>query len=227
MTTTPKQQTLAPRTSIILWGIFLDVGIGLIAYFGLRLAGFETYFCLLGASIVTGIRLLIGLVRQRRISGFAVFMLIGFLIGMGLSFVTGDDRFLLLKDSFLTAAFSIVLFGSCVLGKPFMYHASKRFGAAGSAQEEEWERKWRELPRFRRLFRFITAIWGIAFLVDSLVRIPIVYELPIDMAAVVAGLLTPTMLVGLLIWSLAHARRAERRAQARVGGRMAVSSGAN
>ncbi len=214
MTSAMAQQSSVPRIFTILWGLFLDAGLGLIAYFGMRLAGFEAYYALLTAAVVAGLRLVYGLVRARRFEGFAAFMCLGFLIGMSLAFVTGSDRFLLLKDSFTTAIFALVMFGSCFVGKPFMFHASKRFNAAGGMEGAEWERKWRESAGFRRLFRFVTVIWGIAFLVESLIRIPIVYGLQIDLAATIAGLLMPAMLIGLLAWTLRYARRQESRLKA-------------
>lgn len=211
LTATGQQTgTSVPKIFTILWGLFLDAGLGLLAYFGLRLAGFAPYYALLAGAVVTGLRLLYGLLRARRLEGFAAFMCLGFLISMALAFVTGSERFLLLKDSFSTAVFALVMFGSCVFGKPFMYHASKRFRAAGGMEEDEWERKWREAPGFRKLFRFITVIWGIVFLLEALIRVPIVYGLPIDLAATTSGVLMPVMIVGLLVWTLRYARGRER-----------------
>lgn len=212
MTATTPQRSSVPRLFVILWGIFLDAGLAVGAYLGLRLAGFEPYYALLGGALVAGLRLGYVVLRARRFEGFAAFMCIGFLIGTGLALVTGSERFLLLKDSFTTAIMGLLFLGSCVFGKPFMFHAAKRFNAAGRTEERQWEQKWRELPGFRKLFRFLTVVWAAAFVAEAAVRVPMVYLLPIDLAATVSGLLMPAMLVGLLAWTLRRSKRAEQRA---------------
>lgn len=209
--TTPPADAASHPLATILWGVFLDAGLAIIVYFGLRAAGVEPYWALLGGAVVAGLRLLYGLVRARRIEGFAAFMCIGFLIGTGLAFITGSDRFLLLKDSFSTAILAVVFLGSCLVGKPFIFHAAKRFSAAGSAQDEQWDRRWEELPGFRRTFRTMTIVWAAAFLLESVVRVPLIYLLPIDTAAAVSAVLMPATLIGLLIWTGRRGRRAERR----------------
>lgn len=214
----PLARSSAPRMITILRGLFLDAGLALVAYFGMRIAGFAPYYALLAGALVAGLRILYGVVRDRRLEGFAAFMCAGFLIGTGLAFVTGSDRFLLLKDSFTTAILGLLFLGSCFAGRPFVYHASKRFRAAGGMEEAEWERKWRDLPGFRRLFRSLTMVWAIAFLLEALVRVPLVYLLPIDLAATASGLLMPVLLIGLLTWTLRRGRRAERQAAAAAGG---------
>lgn len=209
--TTTSQRSSVPRVLTILWGLFLDAGLAVGAYLGLRFAGVEPYYALLAGALVAGARLGYGLLRARRLEGFATFMCIGFLIGTGLALLTGSDRFLLLKDSFTTAIIGLVFLGSCFVGKPFIFHASKRFRAAGGMEDEEWERKWRERPAFRKLFRTLTAVWSIAFITEAIVRVPLVYLLPIDLAATVSALLMPIMLVCLLAWTVQRGKRAERR----------------
>lgn len=210
-TATPPADTPHHPIATILWGIFLDAGLAIFVYFGLRTAGVEPYWALLAGAGVAGLRLLYGLVRARRIEGFAAFMCIGFLIGTGLAFLTGSDRFLLLKDSFSTAILGLVFLGSCFVGKPFIFHAAKRFRAAGSLQDQQWDRNWQELPGFRRTFRTLTMVWAAGFLLESVVRVPLIYLLPIDTAAAVSAVLMPTVLVALLIWTRRRGRHAEQR----------------
>lgn len=213
MTAMATERSSAPRLLTILWGLVLDAGLAVGVYFGMRVAGFEPYYALLAGALVSGARLGYGLLRARRVEGFAAFMCIGFLIGTGLALFTGSDRFLLLKDSFTTALIGLLFLSSCFVGKPFIFHASKRFRAAGGMEQSEWEQKWRERPGFRRLFRVMTMVWAVAFLIEALVRVPLVYLLPIDLAATAAGLLLPAMLLCLLTWTLRHAKRAEQRAE--------------
>ena len=62
---------------------------------------------LLSATVVAGFRVAWVAVRSRAPNPFAVVIVVTFGIGLGLAFVTGDARFLLLKDSFTAAAVGV------------------------------------------------------------------------------------------------------------------------
>lgn len=209
--TTPKPSA-APRLRTTLRGFCLDAALAIGPYLALRAAGVQPYYALLGGALVIGLWLGYGLLRTRRLEGFAAFMCVGFLIGTGIGLLTGSEQFLLLKGSFTTAIMGLLFLGSCFVGKPFIFYASKRFRAAGSIENEEWERKWRELPGFRKYFRTMTAIWAAAFITEAIVRVPLIYLLPIDLAATVSEILMPVMLVFLLAWTVRSGRRPEQRA---------------
>lgn len=68
-----------------------------------------------------------------------------------------------------------------ILARPLM--EGRRVFAAGS-----WEALWQTEPRFRRIWRVASVMWGAGMLVDAAVRVVMSYTLPIH---VVPGLGVP------------------------------------
>lgn len=206
----------SPRMLRIMWGIFLDAGIAVVAYVALRALGQSEYISLLGATIVAGIRLGYVMIRRREIDGFALFMMVTFGVGFALSLVSGSVHFLLAKESIGTSVSGLLFLVTCLWGKPLMFYAARRFTAASEQERAGWDNNWNSNAGFRKYFRFVSVVWGIAFLIEAAVRIPFVYILPVDVMAVISPLATPIMITGLLVWTFSSSRKAVERSQGQV-----------
>lgn len=204
-----------PSPLSVIWTLFLDSGLSVGSYLVLRWLGESAYTALLTATIVAGIRAVYVIVRRREADAFALFMLFVFAMGLALSFVTGSVDFLLIKESFGTGLVGLAFLITCLFGKPLMYYTSQRFAATTPDERARWQGLWETTPSFRRHFRFMSLVWGVVFLAESLVRIPFVFVLPHDVMAVVSPLVTPVMITLLLIWTFRRAAHYER--QAKVG----------
>jgi len=202
-----------PSPMSVAWTLFLDSGLSILSYAALRWAGESTYVSLLTATIVAGLRAGYVIARRREVDAFALFMMFVFALGLGLSFVTGNEDFLLVKESFGTGAVGLAFLLTCLFGKPLMYYPSLRFAATTPQERARWQGLWQTVPGFRRHFRFLSVVWGVVFLGESIVRIPFVFILPTDVMAVVSPLATPIMITLLLIWTFR--RSAQYRARAR------------
>jgi hypothetical protein len=199
------------RPMLILYGVFLDAGLSVLAYLVLKWLGQDDYVALLGGTLVAGLRLAYVVLRTRRLDAFALFMVAVFGIGLVLSFVTGDPKFLLVKESFGTAATGLLFLGTCLFGRPLMYAASKRFATADAAEVAEWDERWERSEGFRRLFVFVSVVWGVCFLLEAALRIPLVFVLPTAVMATLGSLATPVMIGLLLLWTLWYGPRREAR----------------
>lgn len=209
-----KKESMVPKFFAIFWGILLDAGLAIAAYVVLRVFGMSEYLSLLIATLVAGVRVAYVAIRLRELNGFGLFVMGNFAFGLGLAFVSGNPQFLLLKESFGTGFAGVMCLASIGFGRPFIFHASKRFDAATAEARAEWDQHWRDYPGFRRLFRFMTLVWGIGLLAEAAVRVPLVYTLPVDLAASVLPLLTPAAIAVLLVWTLRVASRAQQRLEA-------------
>ncbi|WP_422647490.1 VC0807 family protein [Actinoalloteichus caeruleus] len=201
------------RPARVLGGVFLDAGLSVSAYLVFRWAGAGDYLALLAGTVVAGLRLGWVLLRTRRLDAFALFMTATFAVGLGLSFVTGDARFLLLKESVGTAVTGLLFLLTCLLRRPLLYAASKRFAGLDAAESTAWDERWRASPHFRRLFYRTTIVWGLGFVAEAVLRVPLVFLLPIPVMATVGSLGTPVLIVGLLGWTLWYGPRRELRVQ--------------
>jgi hypothetical protein len=148
-------------------------------------------------------------VRERKIDPFAVFMMGIFAIGLVLSLVTGSPRFLLVKESFGTGAAGLAFVLTCLRGKPLAYHASQRVAAPTVEERDAWARLWETEPIFRQRFRTMSLVIGGALLVEALVRIPMIYVLPIDAMAVLSPILTPVVITLTAVWAMHYGSATE------------------
>ena len=98
--------------------------------------------------------------------------MLGFLIlGTGASLISGSVFFALIKDSFLTALFGLVCLGSLLGARPLMFYIIRQFVAGDDPARIEWWNGLWEYPSFSSALRFVTAMWGIVYIAEALVRV--------------------------------------------------------
>ena len=181
-----------------------DVGPSVAAYYGARALGCSDYVSLLAGTVASALRLIWVAVRDRRVDAFAMFLMVLFGVGLALTFVTGDARFVLVKDSLTSFLAGLFFVGSCALRRPLTYYAAQRF--AGRAGAAGLRVRYAD-PVVRRRYYVSSLVWGGGLLVESLLRIPMVLVLPIDVAvgaSTVLMIVAYTLLVG---WTIHFAKR--------------------
>jgi hypothetical protein len=188
----------------IMVNLFLDAGLSVIAFGVARLLGYSPFVALVVGALVAGSRAIYVIIRRREADPFALFMVGIFVVGLALSFFTGSPRFLLVKESFGTGAAGLAFVLTCLRGKPLAYHASQRVAAPTVEERTEWEGLWATEPTFRRRFRIMSLVIGGALLVEALVRIPMIFVLPIDLMAVLSPILTPVVITLTSVWAIRY-----------------------
>lgn len=193
---------MANRASALV-GIAWDIGATLGVYYGLRLAGVSERIALLVATVLAATRLVWVVVRRRQITWFAALMLTVFGLGLLLTFLAGDARFLLLKDSIVTAGVGTVFLLSAVFGRPLTLSAAQTSQPWRAAELDEMFNRRADI---RRRFVVSAIVWGVGLLLESVARIPLVYTLPFDtMVALSEAMLWGTIGI-LMAWSLVYTR---------------------
>src|SRR5262252_3310222 len=140
----------------------IDIGIPLGTFYLLRDAfGVSLWLSLALSSIGPAVRSVAGLVAERKLNLLAVLMLAVNLAGIGISFLTGDPRAMIAKDSALSSVIAFSILGSVVLRRPLMSAGLKPFMTRGHAERiAAWDRLAATSGRFRRLERAFSTIWG-------------------------------------------------------------------
>lgn len=208
MTTTAP--TASGRRGMVT-GLLWDVGGSVGAYYALHALGASDGVALLAAAVVAGGRIAWVAVRDRTLDAFASVMLLVWGVGLGLSFLAGDARFLLLKDSVTTAAVGAAFLVSILARRPLTLAAAKSWNPAGAPELED---RFATRPAARRAFTVSALVWGVGLIVESLVRVPLIYALPVD---VMVGLSTVIMITAfslLGIWNGWYTARVQRLAHA-------------
>lgn len=187
-----------------------DVGAPLIVYYPLRLLGASAVLALALAAAVALGRIAYVAVRDRRFDGFAALMAVMFGLGLALTLATGDPRVTLAKDSVVTGVIGVAFLGSCVVGRPLMHALARRM--LPEARQAEADERWQNSPRYRRRLVVMSAVWGAILLTEAVVRIVLVYTLPVDVMFGLSHVLQLSAIGLAVLWSIAYGKRAKRRA---------------
>ena len=102
------------------------------------------------------------------------------LAGIAVSFLTGDPRAMIAKDSIVSSVIAFAILGSVVLRRPLMSAGLKPFMTKGEPRRAAaWDRLSAASPRFRRLELLFSTIWGLALLAECAARLVGAYTLPV------------------------------------------------
>lgn len=162
--------------------LILDVAVPLGTYYLLKDGlGASTFAALAWSSVGPALRTVWGVVRERRVNGLAGLILLVNVVSLALSFVSGDPRLMLAKDSGVSSTIGIAILVSVALGRPMMTEGLKPFLVKGdAAREAAFERLRAGSAGFRKAERAYSVVWGVALLAECVVRIVGAYTLPVD-----------------------------------------------
>ncbi|MET8248837.1 VC0807 family protein [Streptomyces sp. NPDC005202] len=168
--------------------LFVDVAVPLGSYYLLKDGfGMSTFAALAWSSVVPAVRTVWSAVRERQTNGLALLILVVNVVGLLLSFVSGDPRLMLVKDSAVSSTVGIGILVSVALGKPMMTAAVKPFLVKGDATKEAaWQRlqsgsgSASGAAAFRRAERVFSVVWGVVLVGECVARIVGAYTLPVD-----------------------------------------------
>lgn len=198
----------SPGVVDILKSLLVDVGVPALAYFVAHWLGASDFVALLAGSVIALLRTLFVAVRDRKFQLFSAVMVGVFTVGLVLTFVTGDPRFLLVKESAGTGVAGIAFLVSCVLGKPLVYYAALRMQPA---REAEFAQRWATMPEFRKTFVVLSLGWGFGLLFEALLRIPLVFLLPVEVMVTVSTVMIIVAFALLAVWTKWYAGRRQAR----------------
>ncbi|MET8770830.1 VC0807 family protein [Streptomyces sp. NPDC004658] len=186
--------------------LLIDVALPLGSYYLFKDAlGTSTFAALAWSSVVPAVRTVWGLVRERRTNALAGLILVVNVVSLLLSFVSGDPRLMLAKDSGVSSTVAIGILVSVLLGKPMMTAGMKPFVVKGdAAREAAWQRLMSgaaaESAAFRSRERVFSVVWGLALLAECVVRIVGAYTIPVDtMVWLGSVILLVTMVIGFVV----------------------------
>ncbi|MEU5426296.1 VC0807 family protein [Streptomyces olivoreticuli] len=205
---TPEQAAQAARAKsaalrkLVVQQLLFELAVPLGGYYGLRAAGAGQWVALALGSVLALPWIVYGIVKRRKIEAMPVFTLLMMVMGALMSMVTGDPRVLLIRDSWLTAAFGLWVLGTLATRRPFMLTAARPvvLAKAGETGWRSWESRWDTQPRFRHDIRVITAVWGAVLTLDAGVRVVLACTLPVDLVPGVSTAQWLVVLAGLLVF---------------------------
>lgn len=196
--------------------VVVDVMLPLATYFLLRSTGMGSFWAYLISGVWPLLKLLVGVVRTRHIDAFSILILIFILLGAVTALVTGDVRTLLVRDSITTGGFGLVCLVSLLFARPLLFYIGRTFATDGSPEGYAWWNGLWHYPTFRSSQRLITAMWGIAYLAESVLRIVLAYTInDLDIVILIMNIVPFVVLAGLIFATIRIARKTREGADAR------------
>lgn len=163
----------------------IDVGLPVVAYYLSRAVGIPVFAALLAGAGVSAVTVAASLIRHRHWDGMAVYMAVLMVGGVAVSLVAGSIRFLLAREALLTGVTGMWFITSVWSRRPLAYLFSQPLLEGRFRWPGEWDSLWDRSPRFRRMWRISSVLWGVGTLLDAALRVVMAYTLPSD---VVPGL---------------------------------------
>ncbi|MCV7420138.1 hypothetical protein H7K45_06270 [Mycobacterium yunnanensis] len=183
--------------------ILLDVAPPLVAYYGLRAMGVSEYAALLSATVLSGVRVVYGVVKSRRLDPFAVYLLLTFGLSLAVGLATTNPKLILIGNTLVNGIGGLLFLGSCVVGTPLTQVVGERFRPADEAAPTPEEAR-----RRRRVHVLLSAMWGVGLLIEVAIRLVVISRLSVDAANGVNSAITLPVIGLLVLATVVIGRRA-------------------
>ncbi len=115
--------------------------------------------------------------RTRSIDVISVFALISLAVSLLVTLFVHDPRLFLIRDSYLTGVFGLLCLISLATPRPLAYYVYRWAFARTPVQLAVLDAR-SQTPRGRFVQRVVTAIWGLAFVGETLLDAFLAYHLP-------------------------------------------------
>ncbi|WP_163513391.1 VC0807 family protein [Fodinicola acaciae] len=173
------------ETGVFRWRFgILVAALATTAIVGCYLAGFGAVPSMVAGAITSGVLVIGDLLLDRSrptLDGFALLVLVEVALGVVLTSISGDARFVLARTSLYMAVGGVYMLVSAFTTNPLMRTALKPVAANGDpARAEAFDRTWEKSRQFRAIYRGLTAGFGVVLLIDAVLRIVIIYGQPAD-----------------------------------------------
>jgi hypothetical protein len=192
--------------------VIFYLAVPLAAYKLLRSAGLTAVTALLLSGVFPAVGVTTGAIRNRRLDVVGAVVLAGIVVGTLLGLVSHSARPLLVEGSVPTAVFGVACLGSLLARRPLMFSFALEFTGPDTAKGREMTRLW-QYAGFRRVFRIITGVWGVGFLLEAALRIVLVYNTSTG-TALASSTITPFLWAAILsAWTVAYGARQKKKGE--------------
>jgi hypothetical protein len=164
--------------------------------------------------------------RHGRFEPIGIISLIGIAVGIiGAVVFHGNATLLKVRESLVTGLFGVVCLGSLAARRPTMYYLGRAFATGGDPEAvREFDTIW-DLPGVPGRFRLITAVWGVSFVGEAVVRTVLAVSMPTRTFLIATPIINWGVLGALLWFTAAYRRRGEQQVRAVVGDGVEVTEG--
>ena len=166
--------------------LLVDILLPIAAYLGLVRLGLPPVWALAASAGVSVVVLAIGWVSTRNVSTLGALVLVRFLLGIVIALVTGDARFVLVKDYLVTMVIAVAAAATLKLDRPFIARIRRDL----SPDPRVFDQQWQGSAEFRAVHRSLTKLWVVGLLAEVLVAVVVIYTTPLTVAVILTSVLS-------------------------------------
>lgn len=192
--------------------VIVDIAAPLATYSALRSAGLTAVTALSLSGVFPALGVIISGIRRRRLDVLGALVLAGIAVGTVIGLVTHSARLLLVEGSVPTAVFGVSCLGSLWARRPLMFSFAREFTGPDTPKGQEMTRLW-QYEGYRRVFRVVTAVWGVAFLLEAALRVVIVYQTSAGTALAISKVMPFLFAAVMSAWTVAYGARQKKKGE--------------
>ena len=144
----------------------------------------------------------LGFARRRRFDVISATSLAAIVVGLGGALLLHSARFLLVKDSLVSATIGLAFLGSLLAARPLIFVIGRSRSPERAAV---FDARWAD-PAFRRALRVMTAVWGGVLLTEAATRVVLSLVIAPGALLAVSPLLTLVFLGSVGLWTVRRRR---------------------
>ena len=207
-TTPAPPSNSRPIVVSLAWDIALNSTIPLACYLlTKRFLSPSEMTALIAASAFPLLKSVYDLMRRRQIGPVTVLVFLGIVANLLALAFGGDPRMLLIRESFFTGMFGLVCLISLMFPRPVMFYFGRYFMAGTDPQKRAtFDARWAN-PIARRTHRLITAVWGLVYVGEFLLRVVLVYRAPAPVVLAVSPFMIGAATIVTVMWTFWYAFR--------------------
>lgn len=190
--------------------LFINGGLPLLVY--KMLEGRMTDIAALSiATLIPLADTLYHLLKHKKLDVFAAFMAVGFILSILAVLLGGDEKLILLRESFITGIMGLIFLGSLLFSKPLIYHFALRFTVGNNREQQSaFAENWK-LPYMRKVVRVMTAGWGIALVAEAAIKCILVYTLSTTAFLAISHIVMYGIIGLAILWTYVYRKSSRQR----------------
>ncbi|MDO4534543.1 MAG: VC0807 family protein [Clostridium perfringens] len=145
--------------------------------------------------------------KEKKVDAFGILMLASFGMGIGCVFLGGGEKFLLLKESFVTFILGFTFLITLLLKKPLVYYFILKFEPDRETFNETTLKELWKKDYFKFSIKFMNLIWGIAMLLDATLKTILVFHVSVSVFLVASNLITYSVVGLTILWTIHYRNR--------------------
>ncbi len=147
------------------------------------------------------------LAKTRRLDAISVIVVASILFTVGATAMGGSARLIQIRDALVTGVVGLIFLASLVLQRPIIFYLARATMARNTEEgATDFEAIWLK-PGVPRLFRYLTAVWGVGLVLQTATMCWLAWIWPIGRYLLIGPVIGYGIFGLLMAWSLWYLAR--------------------